>query len=289
MGSLTLRASHLRERLRPAPRGIRAGRAPQRRTATGRVSSSAGRRRLVSPAGATPGPCSAAAGVVDPVDLDLLLAQALVHLGVLGDGLLVQADALDRHGLLLHDRALGMQRDLVLFLADRGAVEGTVDVGVGDGLALDPDLLAGDRHGLGHVLGDDVLPQTSAADLLRAGAHVEALLGPGHGVIGRGARGVVAHRPVADVVVHAVPVAVPARARVGQAGRPPGVGDIAVPVAAVPVAVAGTGAQFVVAVELRLLLRREVAVGVDPRGVLHPVLADGYADPVVGEVGVADG
>ena len=48
------------------------------------------------------------------------------------------------------------------------------------------------------------------------------------------------------------------------------------------------GAHAVVAVELLLLLRREVAVGVDLRGVLHLVLADGYADAVVGQVGVPD-
>ena len=71
------------------------------------------------------------------VDLDLLLADLVADLLLPGDGLLVQADALDRHGLLLDDRALGVQGDLVLLLADGRAVHGVADVGVGDRLALD--------------------------------------------------------------------------------------------------------------------------------------------------------
>src|SRR5215218_8428330 len=82
------------------------------------------------------------------VELDLLLAHRVADLLLLGDGLLVQADALHRHGLLGDDGLLGVEHDLVLLLADRGSVHGVADVGVGDRLALDTGLLAGDRHRL---------------------------------------------------------------------------------------------------------------------------------------------
>src|SRR3954452_12992607 len=126
------------------------------------------------------------------VDLDLFLADLVADLLLAGDGLLVQADALDRHGFLLDHGALGAQRHLVLLLADGGAVEGTADVGIGDRLALHADLLVRHGHRLGDVLRDDVLAQPGAADLLGAGAHVEALLRAGHGIVRRGAGGVVA-------------------------------------------------------------------------------------------------
>src|SRR6476469_9368263 len=58
----------------------------------------------------------------DAVGVDLLLADLLGHRLLLGDLLLAELDALDRDGLLLHDRALLGEHDLVLLLRDRRAV-----------------------------------------------------------------------------------------------------------------------------------------------------------------------
>jgi hypothetical protein len=75
-------------------------------------------------------------GVLDAVELDLLLADLAADRLLLGDGLLAESHPLDRNGLGVHDRALRVQSDLVLLLGDRRAVKGAADVGVGDGLAL---------------------------------------------------------------------------------------------------------------------------------------------------------
>src|SRR3712207_6254878 len=178
--------------------------------------------------------------------LDPLLADLPAHLGLLGDLIALEADALLGHRALLDDRLLGVERDLVLLLGDVAAGQRGVAVGVRDRLALDPDLLAGDGDGLGDVLGDDVLAQPGPADLLGAGADVEPLLRAGHGVVGRRAGGVVADGA-------------------GRAGHRVGLR------AGVHAAL-HAGVHAVVAVELQLLLRGEVPVGVDLRGVLHAVL-----------------
>ena len=77
----------------------------------------------------------------------------------LGGDVLVEAHALLRDRGLVDDDLLLVEHDLVLLLGDLGAGRGCVAVGVGDRLALDANLLALHRNGLGHVLGDDVLDQ----------------------------------------------------------------------------------------------------------------------------------
>src|SRR5215210_7510163 len=75
------------------------------------------------------------------VDVDLLLADIVADLLLVGHGLLVEPDALDRDGFLLDDRALLGENDLVLLLGDLRAGQRRVAVGVGDRLPLDADLL----------------------------------------------------------------------------------------------------------------------------------------------------
>ena len=66
-----------------------------------------------------------------------------------------------------------------------GAVGGVAGVGVGDRLALDADLLALDRDGLGDLVLDDVLAQAGAAGLALGRADAQLLLGARHRVVGR--------------------------------------------------------------------------------------------------------
>src|SRR3954452_11053645 len=88
------------------------------------------------------------------VDLDLLLGDGVGDLALLLDGVLVQAHALLGHRALLDHGLLGVEGDLVLLLGDRRAVGRAVDVGVGDRLALDANLLALHRHRGLHLVGD---------------------------------------------------------------------------------------------------------------------------------------
>src|SRR5215210_4173998 len=81
------------------------------------------------------------------VDLDLLLANVAADGLLVSDGLLADPDPLDRDGLGVDHWALGVQRDLVLLLRDRGPVVGRATVGGGDGLALQGDLVVADWHG----------------------------------------------------------------------------------------------------------------------------------------------
>src|SRR3954453_5544489 len=152
-----------------------------------------GNERAREPARAGSPRRSVLAALLGAVDLDLLLGHGVGHLALLLDGLLVQAHALLGHRALLHDRLLGVERDLVLLLGDRGAVGRVVEVGVGDRLALDADLLALHRHRRLHLVGDDVLAQAGAARLTLRLADVELLLGARHGVVRGRARRVAAH------------------------------------------------------------------------------------------------
>ena len=93
-----------------------------------------------------------------------------------GDLLLGQPDPLDRHRLGGHDRPFGVQGYLVLFLGDLRPVHRLPEVGLGDRLALEADLLVADRHRLGHRLGDHVLAQPGPAGLLGGGADAHPLL-----------------------------------------------------------------------------------------------------------------
>ena len=69
---------------------------------------------------------------VDVWLVDLLLADLLGDLLLLGAGLGAQADPLDRDGFLGHHRALGVQGDFVFFLADGEAGQRDVPVGLGE-------------------------------------------------------------------------------------------------------------------------------------------------------------
>src|SRR5690242_17013822 len=69
-----------------------------------------------------------AVGVQVGLGLDPLLADLAVDGPLLGDLLGLQADPLDRDGLHPRHRALLVQRDLVLRLGDRRAVQRGVDV-----------------------------------------------------------------------------------------------------------------------------------------------------------------
>src|SRR5918997_3161246 len=103
-----------------------------------------------------------AVGAAVAFDLDLLLADLAAHLLLLGDGVLVEADALLGHDALVDGRLLLVEDDLVLLLGELGAGERAVHVGVRDRLALDPDLLTLHRHGRALLLADDVLAQAGA-------------------------------------------------------------------------------------------------------------------------------
>src|SRR5215211_6979943 len=202
--------------------------------------------------------------VLVAVDLDLLLADLLGDLALVGDGLGVQPDPHFGHGPLLNHRGLLVEGDLVLLLGDGRAAGGGIAVGVGDRLALDPDLLALHRHGLGDLLGGHGLAQPGPAPLPGLGPDPQLLLGAGHGVVGGRPRGVPAHGAVLDVVVDAV---------------------------AVPVLVAAGGAvlQAVVAPQPLLLGLRQMLVGVDPGGVLDQLLLVGDLDLVAGAAGLGQG
>src|SRR3954451_18095750 len=145
-----------------------------------------------APRGAARAKLEAALGVA--LGLDLLLADVLADGLLVGMDVLVEADALLRDGALLDDRLLGVERDLVLLLGDRRAVERLVDVALGDRLALDADLLALHRDRRLDLFGDDVLAQAGAAGLVLGLADDQLLLGARHGVIGGRAGGVVADR-----------------------------------------------------------------------------------------------
>src|SRR4051794_15944730 len=132
------------------------------------------------------------AGVDAAVALDALLADLLGHGLLVGDRVLVEAHALLRDGALLDDGGLLLEDDLVLLLGDRRAVHRVVDVGVGDRLALDAQLLTLDGDGLLDLLGHDVLAQPRAAGLAALGPDAQLLLGARHRVVGRRTAGVVA-------------------------------------------------------------------------------------------------
>src|SRR3954453_22910052 len=125
-------------------------------------------------------------------DVDLLLAHGLVDLALVGLDVLLETDALLGDGPLLGDGLFGVERDLVLFLGDRGAVGRVGDVRVGDRLALDPDLLPADGNGLRDLVFDHVLLQAHAAGLALGGADAQLLFGARHRVVGLGAADVVA-------------------------------------------------------------------------------------------------
>src|SRR4051794_29688157 len=99
-----------------------------------------GARRSLAP------PHASVAGVVD---VDALGAHGLRDRLFAGLDVLFQANAFLGDGALVRHDFLLVEHDLVLLLGERGAVERVVDVGVGDRLALDADLLAADRDGLG--------------------------------------------------------------------------------------------------------------------------------------------
>lgn len=144
------------------------------------------------------------ARVVDPVGVDAFLADLFGDGFVVGDRVLVEADPLNRNGLLLDHGTFLVERNLVFFFADGRTVEGRVAVGVGYGLALDPDFFTLYRDGLGDVLRRDILAQPRPAGCLPFGTDVQTLLGAGHRIIGRGSGGIPPHG-VAGVIVSISP------------------------------------------------------------------------------------
>src|SRR5690606_36608754 len=130
--------------------------------------------------------------VLRDVGLDPLLADLAGHRLLLGDLLGAEPHALHRRRLLLDHRALLMQRDLVLLLGDGRTAGRRVAVGLGDRLALDPDLLAADRHGDLLLLGHDVLAEPSPTGLAPLLPSPQLLLRTRHGVVRRRPGGVVA-------------------------------------------------------------------------------------------------
>jgi len=156
-------------------------------------------------------------------------------------------------------RTLLVQRDLVLLLGQVTAGGGGVAVGVGDRLALDPDLLTAHRHRLLDVLGDDVLAQPCPAGLALGRPHAELLLRARHRVIGRRAAGVAPDHAGLSAAVRLVVAPRRARAAFGQ------------PAVRARLAVVDS----VVLVQVALLVLGELAVGVDLGGVLDLVLAVG--------------
>jgi len=149
-----------------------------------------------------------------------------------------------------------VQHDLVLLLGEGRAVHRVAGVGVRDRLALDPDLLALDRDGRLDVLGDDELLQARATGLGRRLADPQLLLGAGHRLVGRRARGVVADGAALGLVVLLV-------LEVAELDR-------------------------VVLVEALLLLGRQLAVGLHVGRVLDERLLVGHAHAVAGAGRLAD-
>jgi hypothetical protein len=158
-----------------------------------------------------------------------------------------------------------VEHDLVLLLGDLGAVRRLVDVGLGDRLPLDVDLLVLDGDRRLHVLGDDALAQPHAAPLPAMDADPQLLLGAGHRLVGRRARRVVAHR-----TRRAGRVRVAARVPGGAGGRRRALGRVG---------------DAVVLEELLLLLLGELAVGLDARGVPDLGLAHRHLDVLAGRLG----
>ena len=126
--------------------------------------------------------------------VDLLLADLLADLALLGHGLGAEPDALDRDGFLFHHGPFGAEGDLVFFLADVWTGQGRIAVFLGDRLALDPDLFVADRDRRGHVLGHHVLAQSHPPGRHALGAHVQPLLRAGHRIISGGTGHVAAFR-----------------------------------------------------------------------------------------------
>src|SRR4029450_5350121 len=91
-----------------------------------------------------------------------------------------------------HDLLL-TQGDLVLLLRNARPTGGRTQVGVGDRLTLDPDLLTLHRHRDRLGLGGHVLAQPGPASLAGLGPDPQLLLGAGHGLVGGRPRGVPAH------------------------------------------------------------------------------------------------
>src|SRR5215212_9853515 len=205
----------------------------------------------------------AVAGLV-ALDLDLLLADLLGDLALVGHGLGVEADPLLGHGPLVDHDLLLAQGDLVLLLGDGRAAGGGVEVGVGDRLALDPDLLALHRHRDGLLLGGDVLAQPGPAAFALGGADPQLLLGAGHGVVGGRPRGVAADCTVLHVVIDAVAVPVARVDVLPGAGGQAGVGAVLAVL------------EAVVAVQLGLLVLGEAPVGPHDGGVLDLLLVVGH-------------
>src|SRR5215210_6745456 len=135
----------------------------------------------LSPCAGSPGGLAIDVGV----GLDLLLADLLRDLRLVGDRLLLHAHPLLRHRALLHHRLLLAQHNLVLLLGDRRPVERLIHVRVGDRLTLHANLLTLDRDRRLHLLGHHVLAQPRAATLTLRRTDPQLLLRASHRLVGR--------------------------------------------------------------------------------------------------------
>src|SRR5215218_3076908 len=205
------------------------------------------------------------------VDLDVLLADLLANLTLLGHGVGVQAHPLPGHDLLVNHGPLLVQDDLVLGLGELGAAGGRVQVGVGDRLTLQPDLLPPHRHGLGDLLCGHVLAQPHPPALAGLGADPQLLLRPGHRLIDASA---------GRVVARLAPAGTRAGGPVDHLGPWLGLRR--------PARLGGAVVQAVVAPQLLLFSLGQVLVGLDAWGVLDQLLVIGHLDVVVALAGLCD-
>lgn len=130
-----------------------------------------------------PAVCAWVAGSAVLVELDLFVADIFRDRLRVGHGFRAEADALDGDGVLVHDDAVLVECDLVLFFGEGGAIECVADVCVGDGFTFDANFFVGDGHVHGLLLGDDVLAQTCAASFRGLSTDAKLLLGTGDGVV----------------------------------------------------------------------------------------------------------
>ena len=199
--------------------------------------------------------------------LDVLLADRLVDGDLVGDDVLLEADALLGDDVLLHHGTLLVEGHLVLLLGDGRTIQGVAPVGVGDRFADDAGLLALDGHRRVDVLCRDVLAQARTARLAGLRPDAELLLGAGHRVVGH----------VAGDIPVAAGRSIAARAGVADAGRRSG--RLVVVVVA---ALVGGVREAVVLVELLLLLLGELGVGLELGSRLHLLLVVRDPDVVTG-------
>src|SRR5215204_3224105 len=153
-----------------------------------------------------------------------------------------------------------------------GAAGGGIAVGVGDRLALDPDLLALHGHGDLLGLGGHVLAQPGPAAFAGLGADPQLLLRPGHRLIDASTGRVVAGPAPAGGYADGPVDLLGVRLALGRRAR-----------------LAGAVVQAVVAPQLLLFSLGQMLVGLDAWGILDQLLVVGHLDVAVALTGLDDG